>query len=157
MELILDFFKGRNFKILLAVLIVMIGFMLRSAAEGTTAVLFSQALSSVMTPFTRVGTQISNSVGGFVGGLLSPAELKKENDKLKEDLAELTGKLVEFERYKGENKQLREFLSLKDDENHLELVPALVIGRNSGESFYSFSIDRGTRDDVALGYPVVTS
>ncbi len=152
-----DFFKSTKFRILAALFAVMFGFMVRSARDGTTASLFTKVTSIVLEPFSKATASLTHGSGEFFGSFLNARELHAENAKLKEEISELTNQMVDFQRYKNENAQLKEFLEIKERNQDFDFEPAMVIGRDTGDRFYSFTIDKGSLDGISSGDPVICS
>lgn len=151
-----DFFKGKHFKILLAILIVMFAFTIRAAYDGTFGSVISHTVSYLTTPVQRFVSSMSDGVSETLRNVFSGRRLARENAALREENAALREQLVDHERYKAENEQLRDYLDIKESSPELEFVPAAVIGRDTADRFYSFTIDKGTRDGVNAGDPVIT-
>jgi len=152
-----DFFKGKAFKVVALVLAFLIGIMIYQAASGSFASLPEAFVGTVVTPIVKVSTAISDSVGGFFNNLLSAKDIEKENKELKEELSEAYEKLSEFEKYKNENKQLKEILKIREQHPDYEMQSAAVIGRDSSSAFGKFTIDKGSINDIEIGAPVITN
>ena len=149
-----DFMHGTSARVLLAVVFVMLGLMLFTAAQGGSVV--GSALGLVATPMQRVSTIITNNAAVAAEPLTrSKEELLEENAALKKKLDELNAKLVHYDEYRMENAQLRKYLELKDENRDFKPVPAAVIGRDPNV-LYKFTIDKGTNDGVSKNDPVIT-
>lgn len=152
-----DFFKSLHFKILLAVLVVLVTFLLRAAYMGGLGTMGSYALGLVVTPLQQVSSRVSYAVTGVLDTLFRAGEYRDENERLREELRQLREQLVDYETVKQENEQYRQFLELKDKNKDFQFELATVIGRSPDARFYSFTIDKGTIDGVALRDPVITA
>ena len=152
-----DFFKGRVFKALLCVFAVIIGIIIYQAASGAYASLPQAIVGTVVTPIVKFSSSISNSVGGFFNSLLNASDTKKENEKLKEELAEAYDKLSDLETYKQENEQLKEFLEIKEQNADYKMMSAQVIGRDSTSHFGEFTVNKGSVNGIELNAPVITA
>ena len=152
-----EFFKSKGFKVLLAVLVVLLAFMIRAASSGGLATITSSFLGAIVEPFQKVTSSISAGVSGFFGNILHAGDLADENQQLKEELAQMREQLVDFETYRLENEELKKFLNIKEENPDMDLEPALVIGRSPSDRFYSFTIDKGSQSGIALRDPVITS
>lgn len=152
-----DFFKGKHFKILLAVLIVVFAFAVRAAYDGTFGSVLSRAASYLVTPMQKFTASASEGVSKALYETFSGRRISRENEALRDENAQLREQLIDYERYKAENAQLREYLDIKEQNPDLEFLPATVIGRDTADRFYSFTIDKGENDGVRAGDPVITS
>ncbi len=151
------FLKSWYFKVLCALAIFGIAVMIRAASAGNTEVFLSQAASVISQPFLNFSTSITNSVGDFLNRFANAEELYLENEKLKEQLREANEKLIDYEQYKREVEQYRDFLGLKETNPDYEFEPATVIGRDSTNRFYSFTVDRGSIHGIKEADPVITA
>jgi len=152
-----DFLSSVRFKILVALLIVLLGFIIASVYSGGTAMFFARLLGMVTTPLQQASAEISGSVGGFFEKYLRAGEVFEENLRLREEINELRGRLVDYERAMHENEQLREILGVMENRQDLKIELASVIARDPADRFYSFSIDKGSVDGVKYLDPVVTA
>lgn len=143
-----DFFKSKKFKILLAILIIILVFVLRAAWSGGLAPMTSQVISTISSPFQKMSAKISSTVSDFINVFTNAKEISAENDELKKRLEDLTSKLTEYDKYKRENEHLKKFLEIKELNPQLEFETATVIGRDSHERFYSFTIDKGSLNGI---------
>lgn len=151
-----DFFKSAKFKILVALLAVVIVFMFVTAYLGGIASPVSQALGIVTAPFQKLSSSISGAAVGFFERYLSAERMYNENQLLKEELRTLREKLVEFDSYKQDNEHYREYLELKNNNPTFAFEPAQVIGRDPNDRFFAFTVDRGTANGVSAHDPVIT-
>lgn len=83
------------------------------------------------------------------------SKVLEENEKLKEQNAELTNQLMiaKIEQYELEN--LRELFNLSEKYPTYEKVAANVIAKDSGNWFASFTINRGEKDGLEPGMNVI--
>ena len=100
-----------------------------------------------------------NSVGIFVteqtDWLMNLRDVLAENERLKNQVDELTVELntVTLEQYELEN--LRELFELDQKYPSYDKVAANVIGQNSSNWFSTFTIDKGTNDGLETGMNVI--
>ena len=99
----------------------------------------------------EVGTWISEKAES----LKKLSDVLAENEILKQQVDELTAKLntTELEQYELEN--LRELYELDQKYPGYEKVAANVIGKDSGNWFYTFTIDKGTDDGIEINMNVM--
>jgi rod shape-determining protein MreC len=131
--------------------------MMRAAYDGTVGSVVSHAASFLTTPIQRFVSATSGGVSDALRETFSGRKIARENEQLREENAALREQLVDYGRYKAENEQLREYLAIKESNPEMEFVPASVIGRDTADRFYSFTIDSGSKNNVKKGDPVVTS
>lgn len=151
-----DFFKSIQFKILALLAALVFAFSLHAAHTGTAVPMLSQVMALVVTPVQRLSASVSYAVGQTFSELFSGARLADENEALLAENAELKSRLIEYDRIKAENEQLKNYLEIKEKNPDFDFEPAMVIGRDADERFYSFTIDKGSSDGVSLNDPVIT-
>lgn len=100
-----------------------------------------------------------NQVGSWVSGQAEKLEnlsvVMAENDELKKQVEALTVELntIKLERYELEN--LRELYELDQKYPSYEKVAANVIGKDAGNWFNTFIIDKGTNDGIEVNMNVM--
>lgn len=152
-----DFFKSTRFKILAAVFIMLCAFMLRATVSGGITPLTSQLLSLITTPVLKVTSSISEGVDGAFRHFFQAGAIERQNAEYEEKIRILTQQVADLENYRRENEQLREYLEIKEEHNDFTFTSASVIGRDSAERFYSFTIDAGSETGIEKFDPVITS
>lgn len=115
----------------------------------------SKLVGYVVVPFqdgvTRIGTWISVRVDEL-------GELKlvlEENQRLKEQIDELTVQNTQLQQDKYELNNLRELYKLDEQYSGYEKVGARIIARDSGNWFHAFTIDKGINDGLAIDMNVI--
>ena len=100
-----------------------------------------------------------NQVGGWISDkadtLQSLSEVMAENEALKKQVDELTVELntIKLERYELDN--LRELYELDQKYPSYEKVAANVIGKEAGNWFSTFTIDKGSNDGIEVNMNVM--
>lgn len=100
-----------------------------------------------------------NTVGGWarerVDNLEDLQKVKSENEELKAQVAELTleNNMLLQERYELE--ELRELYELDSDYSSLNKIAANVIGKDTGNWFNMFIIDKGSDDGIQVDMNVI--
>lgn len=151
-----EFFSSKKFKVLVCVLVVIAGFMLGASRIPGFASIPSKALSYVTMPFRWVASAFSNAAEGFTSKFKNIDDLTEENARLQEELRALRKQLVDFDTYKAQNEQYKEFLELKENNPDYQFAAASVIGYDANDPFISFTIDKGSLDGVKYQDPVIT-
>ncbi|NLJ31062.1 MAG: rod shape-determining protein MreC [Clostridiales bacterium] len=150
-----DFFHSKSFKLLIAVVFILLGLMLYTASSGGS--LTETLLGFLSTPMQRVSTVVTNNAAtAATNASLSKEELLAKISSLESENAELRSKLINYYTYQQQNAQLLKYYQLKKDNPDLKLTAAAVIGRDPNDLFYGFQIDRGKSSGIALNDPVIT-
>ena len=143
-----DFLKSNSVKIFLSTVFVVI--VLSVFTNSIESNLLSSTVNSVTYPLSKVTAAATSDED------LSYEELKAEYDKLKQENAELRTQLVNYYDTLTENTRLWKFYDLKKEHPEYSLVPSVVLRRDSNDEFFSFTLDKGTTSDIAVGDPVVS-
>lgn len=151
-----DFFNSAKFKILVALLAVLVVSMFVTAYLGGAASPISQALGIVTLPLQKLSSSISGAASGFFERYLRADQLYLENQELQEEIIRLREQMVDYEEYKRENEHYKDILGLKEQNPEFELESAEVIQREPTDPFFGFTIDKGTLNGVSAYDPVVT-
>ena len=88
-------------------------------------------------------------------GFQSMKKLSKENKKLKEQVNELTAKNNNLSQEQEEVERLRALYNLDQDYSEYEKIGAQVIGKDSGNWYNTFIINRGTEDGISVDMNVI--
>lgn len=151
-----DFFNSVRFKIIAAVLAVIVGVMLYSASTGGLATIPEKIVSFVVVPAQKASAALSDSITDFFSIFVNAKANQEENDQLKEEISELRKKMVDYENTKTENERLQEIVGLKKENPDMQLLDAGIIGRDPSDRFGSFTIDKGTVHGISKWDPVIT-
>ena len=152
-----EFFKSIKFKILLAIVLVLGGFMVYQVSTGGATAITSSILSFVVTPIQSLSSQISSSISEFLSNMMSANQTAAKNEELQKQIDELKKQLVDYQEIQQENEQYKKALNIKEQNDDFEIVPALVTSRDPNASYESFLIDKGSLQGVAVQDPVITS
>ena len=72
-------------------------------------------------------------------------------------ITDLNEKLIDYEKIKAENDQLKEIADIKEVNPDYDLEPANVISRDASDPFCSFQINKGSLNGIEVGDVVMTS
>lgn len=144
-----EFFKSGIFKFFISTVFVII--VLSVFTNSIDSNMLSSTVNSITYPLSKVTAAVSHDKDKP-----SYDELLKENEKLKEENAQLRNQLVNYHDTLTENIRLWKFYDLKKENPEYTLVPSIVLRRDSNDEFYSFTLDKGSTSDVSVGDPVVS-
>ncbi|MBQ7504560.1 MAG: rod shape-determining protein MreC [Ruminococcus sp.] len=141
-----DFLSTKSAKILIATLAVIL----------VVAILGATGNPWVSSAFGFITNGLSSVTANLTDGDKDYETLKAENEKLKQDIADLRTQLVDYYDVKSENSRLWKYYKLKKSNPDYEILPASVIRRDTNEAFYSFTIDAGSTSGISVQDPVIT-
>lgn len=96
-----------------------------------------------------------NSVSDWLSGVLKSSQLKRENEKLRQELKSARRLILESEAIRKENEQLRQLLGLKKLYKEQAIV-AEIIAVNQELSGKFYLINKGREDGVKPNLAVIT-
>lgn len=153
-----DFFQSWKFKIIICIFALVFGFMIYAAIEGGNVIFPQSVLEIVTQPFSKTAASISDWVENTLDTFVNAQKYKEENVMLREKLNEMYSQIRDKEKTDEENAQLREMLDIAQRNPDYEWsAPCSVIARNANDIYGSFTIDKGTNDNIELHDPVFTS
>ncbi|MDD7643365.1 MAG: rod shape-determining protein MreC [bacterium] len=142
--------------ILLVLTLVCFLVMLGSFVLGWTAGPVGTAASYVFIPMQKGLTTVGNWISDKTYELASLKDVMKENEQLKVQVDELTDELNTLKLEQYDTEDLRELLALDTGYSEYNKLSASVIGKDAGNWFDTFLIDKGEKDGVAVGMNVIT-
>lgn len=137
------FLRNKNSKILIITLVIL-----------TVMSVFSHNGSNIFSGAVNTVTKgLSTLTAGAASSDKSKEELEKENEQLKKENAELREQLVDYLDAKEENAKLWKYYELKKENPSYDILPAGVLRRDANDDFYSFTLDKGSTDNVEKMIP----
>ena len=120
---------------------------------------FNRPLNTIVgyavVPFQQGIGKVGSWLSSRSEELVQIRTLLEENARLKEEVAALTEENTLLQQDKYELNELRELMALSEQYGEYHKVGARIIGRDSGNWFSSFLIDKGTEDGLALDMNVI--
>lgn len=151
----MSFFKRNRERMMVAlvaiILIILIGV---TSTERMALTKFEIIVGNVLSPVGKVFTQISESISDFFSNLFNIFNLKEENEILKQRVSQLEEENRNYLNIIGKTDYLRNELKLLEN-TKFNLIEAQVTGKEPGNWFDRFTIDKGIKDGVEKGDTVV--
>lgn len=151
-----EFFKSTSFKILLAVAVVLLAFIIAAATLAGGSSPLTSAVSTVFSPLQSACSYIADKFDGFRGGFVSSGAYMDRVAELEAQVADYQKKLVDYEKLKKQVESYEKFLGVKEKNPDFQFVAGTVIGRDSADVFGSFVLNCGASDGVSVGDPVIS-
>jgi rod shape-determining protein MreC len=109
---------------------------------------------SVVSVLQRVVQGIGDGVTNTVRSVAELGRLRQEYEALLDELERYRTLESDIDQLRSENRRLREVLQFSQTVSFRNL-PAEIIGREPGNMFASFTINRGSRDGITVDTPVI--
>jgi rod shape-determining protein MreC len=117
---------------------------------------FRGVVNAVFLPFQKVLYSVSVGIENGGDFLSSIGQLKNENEKIIKENQELLAENAKLSDMQNENAILREQLKLLPRDRY-ELLAATVVSQDSQGTGNWLEIDKGSKDGVVSGMPVIVS
>ena len=150
-------FKNRLFKIVSAVIVIILGMALYAGVNGKLTTFPQEVMGAVSMPFRQVTAKMSHKVSVWKDRTLNIDEIIAENEKLREENHQLKKNQVDYDKIRQENKEYKEFFGIKEENPDFEIVSASVVGRDGLDKFSTFTVDAGEKDGVEINDVVMSS
>lgn len=137
--------KGRMIVTIVAIILIVIIGITAGGRDRITSI--ENFMGSIITPIQKVLYNSGESVVGAIKSIGSITQLKDENIKLKEENAKLKEQVRNYEDIVSKSDYLRNAAILKEKTKY-NLVEAQIIGKDPGNWFERFIIDKGTKDGI---------
>lgn len=135
--------------------ILCIGLIVLSLSSRFSFAPVRNTLGYVVVPFqngiNQVGTWLNDQKNGFQ----NMKSLAEENEKLKEQVDELKAKNSNLVQDQEEAERLRALYNLDQEYSEYEKIGAQVIGKDTGNWYSTFTINRGSADGVEKDMNVI--
>lgn len=111
---------------------------------------------NALTPLEKITYNLNRGLKDFVDFFLNFSDVKAENKELSKENNDLKDELAQNSDLEAENERLRGLLDFKTDRSNYDYIATNIIGKR-GNILDGFIVDKGTDDGVAKGMVVVAS
>ncbi len=113
------------------------------------------AVGYVIVPMQKGINRVGNSLVNAYNNRTSKKKLQEENEELKEQLADARSELNQVQIDAEELEQLRELYDMDQSYLDYDKLAASVIGKDTGNWFSTFLINKGSKDGIKEGMNVI--
>jgi rod shape-determining protein MreC len=142
--------------ILLVLTVLCFVLLMGSYSFGWNAGPVGTAASYVFIPMQRGLTTAGSWISDKTTELASLKNVMQENEELKDQVNSLTDELNTMKLEQYDTEDLRELLTLNESYSNYNKLAASIIGKDAGNWFDTFLIDKGSKDGIASGMNVIT-
>ena len=141
--------------ILLALSVLCIIMMVLSYATNIMSTIPQAAAGYTVIPFQKAISYAGNWLFSRSESIKELEALRVENEELKETVNDLTIKINDLTTDKYELAELRQLMSLDERYSDYPTVGARVIGKDAGNWYSTFLIDKGSNDGIKVNMNVL--
>lgn len=153
----LDFFKKHQATILFISLVTSALLLYsNSLRQQQHTSLFEQGVLQLTSPLYRGIDTITSNINDTWNNYIDLVDVRQNNINLKQQLRNSKQKLVELQEIVQENIRLRKLLNFKPQQQQVA-TPARIIAVDASNWFRTITIDKGTRNNLHEGLPVVVA
>ena len=151
-----DFFDTWKFRILVGIAVFLVGIMAYAGANGRLTAAPQELLSVVAAPFQKAAAVVSGNAAALWEKYTNIDAVMEENEMLRTENAELRRQMVDYDRIKAENEAYKALKTIQSQRPEMSCLSGFVIGRDPLDSFWGFTLDRGTLDGVTVDDAVIS-
>lgn len=130
---------------------VIIGCSLKTSGSGPV----SAAAGAVLAPMQKGVNQLGSGLTNLREHLRTKKSLEKENEELRTQLADVQQNLNQVQLNQEELDNLKSLYDMDQNYADYDKIAANVIGKDAGNWFSVFLIDRGSNDGITVGMNVL--
>ncbi len=150
---------GNKFFLAFIALVLLIVLLVSTSKPGGGLNVLRDVLAVPLAPLRQAYAWVTGEVGGFFADIGSMRDAQAENVRLRERIRELEAKHLEMAELKRQNDEFRSLLDFKEQYADYGFIGGTIIGKDPGNWFDVFTINRGVKDGLGKGegYPVIAA
>ncbi len=149
------FLKSTAFKIFAVVAAALLAGSVFAFASRSGSSPLTSITGFVFGPLSRLTSYVSAEISKLPVSFKSSSALAVEIKDLEKKIDKLTEQLVDYEQIKHKNAFYQEFLGLKEEHSDYVFAEAAIIGRDAADNLGSFTLNKGSLNDISVNDPVI--
>jgi rod shape-determining protein MreC len=150
-------FKSKFFWLLLLVIVISLVVMNATAAQRGNITFLEKVIRDTYVPLQSGVSSFRNNWDGWTAVFSDKKHLQQQIKLLEAENNELSLENQSLQEYKQESFRLRKMLNFDDaNRENYDLLPAHLIARSPNNWYECITIDRGSRQGVQKGMPVIS-
>lgn len=150
------FFRSRQFKVILSILIVLIAVSVIFSIIGSQLSPQANIVGMITAPFRSAVNGIWNGIEDFVSAYRDGNKIMLENAELEAELNDLREQLADYQQTEAENEFYKKYLKIAEEHPDFKFAKATLISRDNDDPYRSFVINKGSLNGVSAYDPVIT-
>ena len=149
------FYQSSALKVFVSVIVAIILGAVIAALSHSNNTPLSSATSSVLSPLQSFSSYLSYKFSNFYDNFKSSATLAEENRNLKEQIEKYQEEVIDYNETKNKLDTYEDFLGVKEEHPDFIFESATIISRDSTDLKESFSLNKGSLDEISVNDPVI--
>lgn len=149
------FLKSTAFKIFAVIAAALLAGSVFAVASRSGSSPLTSVTSVVFGPLSRLSSYVASEFRNLPISFKSSSELLKENEELQKKIDSLTEQLVDYEQLRNKNNFYQQFLEIKEEHRDYVFAEAAIIGRDAADNMGSFTLNKGSANDISVNDPVI--
>ena len=134
---------------------ICLGLILITSFSQTSNNIFRGSFNALLMPLQKGFNFVGGGIFDRTERVIHLHQVEKENEQLKDQLAELTEQNTRYQLQLRELETYKDLLSLSDQYPDYPVVGAHIIGKNSDNWYKTFLVDKGTKDGIQVDMNVI--
>lgn len=119
--------------------------------------LIAGPLGAVLAPVQRAVTSVTSAVSKKLDAFNYNEQMERELNSALQELATINTKVARYDEVVAENERLRSLMGSYEKYSQYQPMFARVIGKDTGNWFANFTVDKGSSNGVTLGMTVMSA
>lgn len=149
------FYQSSALKVFISVIVAIVLGAVIAALSHSNNTPLSSATSTVLSPLQSFSSYLSYKFSNFYDNFKSSATLAEENRNLKEQIEKYQEEIIDYNETKNKLDTYEDFLGVKEENPDFIFESATIISRDSTDLNESFSLNKGSLDDISVNDPVI--
>lgn len=148
-------FKNKLTVTIVVLSVTFLGLIIYTASKDTKGL--EGNAGELLNPMQRIIYNINNKAKNFVDFFLNFSEVKNTNAELVKENNQLKNELATYSNLKEENERLKSLLEFKDQNDEYTYLATNIIGNTPGGILDGYIVDKGEKDGVEKGMVVIAA
>lgn len=149
------FLKSSAFKIFAVIAAALLAGSVFAVASRSGSSPLTKVTSVVFGPLSRASSYIASELSNLPVSFRSSSALAKQIEEMQKEIDSLNEQLVDYEDMKHKNEFYQEFLEIKEAHSDYVFAEAAIIGRDAANQVGSFTLNKGSANDISVNDPVI--
>ena len=145
----MNFFNDYKKQIFTIVAVILAITAVITMGRKSHATFIDNTLGFVITPVQNVTSSVGDWFSKKIGNIKSDTSLETQNEELKAKVELLEAENKRLSLYEDENKRLSKLLEISQKYAKYDTTGADIIAKDPGNWYYTFLIDKGTKDKLS--------